>query len=100
MAVNLKQHVAPQFHNAFFHADRDQKVFVRKKVVPGVSLKSPTGQGYEEDAFTVMNDGERDASCDDANKAIEDWWLLAWPLCLLPRPRLMTNGRLSSATFE
>jgi hypothetical protein len=73
MADNFKQHIAPRFYIAFFHADADERVFVRVKGVPGILLKSPKGQGYEEDAFTVMKDGERDTSCDDANKIIEDW---------------------------
>lgn len=73
MADNVKQHVAPRFYIALFHADGDEKVFVRVKGVPGVSLKSPKGQGYEEDAFTVMNGDERDTSCDEANKVIENW---------------------------
>jgi hypothetical protein len=73
MADNVKQHVAPRFHIAFFHAENDTKVFVRVKGVPGISLKSPKGQGYEEDAFTVINGDESDTSCDDANTVIEDW---------------------------
>jgi hypothetical protein len=73
MADNLKQHIDPRFHIAFFHADGDTKVFVRVKGVPGISLKEPTGQGYEKDAFTVMNGEDRDTSCDNANRAIENW---------------------------
>ncbi len=73
MADNVKQHVAPRFYIAFFHADGDDRVWVRIKGIERIYLKSPTGQGYEEDAFTVMNDSERDTSCDEANKVIEDW---------------------------
>ena len=73
MADNVNQHIAPQFYIAFFHADGDQRVFVQVKGVPGIHLRSPKGQGYEEDAFAVMNDGERDTSCDEANKVIENW---------------------------
>lgn len=73
MADNVKQHVAPQFHIAFFHAEGDTRVFVRKKGVSDIPLKSPKGQGYEPDAFTVMNGGARDTTCDESNKTVEDW---------------------------
>jgi Protein of unknown function (DUF4238) len=73
VADNVKQHIVPRFYIAFFHAAGDTKVFVRVKGIPGVSWKSPKGQGYEEDAFTVTNGNERDTSCDEANKVIENW---------------------------
>lgn len=74
MPDNVKPHVAaPRFYIAFFQAEAETRVFVRVKGVPGISLKSPKGQGYEEEAFTVMNGEDRDTSCDEANKAIEDW---------------------------
>ncbi len=90
MADNVKQHVVPRFYIAFFHADGDERVWVRIKGIERVYLKSPTGQGYEEDAYTVMNAGVRDTSCDDANKTIEDW-------CA---PRLATLTATSLPTDE
>ena len=72
MPDNLKQHIVPRFHIAFFNAD-GQNVFIRKKGSTSVFSKSPTSQGYERDAFTVMNEGIRDTSYDNANKAVEDY---------------------------
>jgi hypothetical protein len=72
MADNVKQHVTPKFCIAFFSAD-GKNVYVRIKGIDRIYRKSPASQGYEEDAFTVMNNGERDTSCDEANKAIENW---------------------------
>jgi hypothetical protein len=59
MAENVKQHVVPRFAIAFFGADALGRIFVRVKGTLDVSLKSPSGQGYEDDAFTVTNDGAR-----------------------------------------
>jgi Protein of unknown function (DUF4238) len=73
MADNVKQHVVPRFYIAFFRADAEGMVFVRRKGSRNIDFKSPKGQGYEYDAFTIMNDNVRDTSCDNANKAIEDW---------------------------
>jgi hypothetical protein len=74
MADNIKQHVAaPQFYIAFFNASGGQNVYVRIKGIDRIYLKSPASQGYEEDAFTVVTNGQRDTSCDETNKAIENW---------------------------
>jgi hypothetical protein len=72
MADNVKQHIAPRFYIAFFNAD-GQNVFVRIKGISRIYLKSPAAQGFEDDAFTVLNAGERDTICDEGNKVIEDW---------------------------
>lgn len=73
MADNVKQHIVPRFYIAYFHAEDDERVFVRIKGIKGIDPKSPSRQGYEEDAYTVMNAGVRDTSCDEANKRIEGW---------------------------
>ena len=53
----------------------------------GTSLKSPNGQGYEEDAFSIINGDERDTSCDNTNESVEDWCALASPNLPPPSPR-------------
>ena len=72
MPDNVKQHVVPRFYIALFHADGDARVFVRVRGPGDIALKSPSGQGYEEDAFTIMNGEVRDLSCDETNKSVED----------------------------
>jgi hypothetical protein len=53
----------------FFNAD-GQNVCVRIKGIDRIYLKPPASQGFEEDAFTVITNRERDTSCDEANKAM------------------------------
>src|ERR1019366_5478046 len=72
MANNFKQHIVPRFYIAFFSAD-GQGVYVKTNGNASIYQNSPTGEGFEKDAFTIMNNGERDTSCDDANKVIENW---------------------------
>ncbi len=70
MDENVKQHVVPRFYLALFSTPSGE-VFVRTAGLHRASLKSPTGQGYEREAFTISINGARNTVCDNGNQRIE-----------------------------
>lgn len=68
---NIRQHTVPRFYLNGFSATADKRVYVRQRRGTTYGPVSTRSLAVENHAFTIINEGVPDDSCDGVNTAIE-----------------------------